>query len=235
MDLLSIFVGFVIGAVVVAIAWNLSSRTSRPAATTHLSAVWSLKDVAAQGTQLAVLATRIEGVSVPSGSKVLVPRAESVPPEVLATSEVRMHPDVRVNAAIGKERALVFSGHVHPRATAMTTLEQGAVRRLQADFGKLWSESSPYIEPVASVSGLSGKAGHMVEVSGMAGDVLEFRGKKMLKLSDGKSAVGVVTKQGDVGQWAGATIRVTGKMLREGGYAFIDADHVEPVAAPAGA
>lgn len=228
-DLLSLFIGFVTGAVVVAIAWNLSSRTAAPAETTRLSGVWSLDDVASAGTRLAILATRIDGVRPPPNSKVLVPRADTVPADVLASCEVRMHPEVRVNAAIGKDRALVFSGTVNPKATAMTTLEANAVRRLQGDFSRLWAESQPYIEPVASVSALSGKAGRMVDVTGRAADVLEFRGKKMLRISDGKAAVGVVTQQGDVSQWSGATIRVTGRMVREGGYAYIDATSVTPL------
>ncbi|MEA3199125.1 MAG: hypothetical protein QOE90_553 [Thermoplasmata archaeon] len=228
-DPLSLFIGFVTGAVVVAIAWNLSSRTSKPTESTRLSGTWSLDDVASPGTRLAVLATRIAEIRLPSNAKVLVPRAESVTPEVLATCEVRMHPEVRVNAAIGKDRALVFSGAVHPKTTAMTTLETNAVRRLQGDFQRLWSESTPYVEPVASVSGLSGKAGRMVEVTGQAADVLEFRGRKMLRISDGKAAVGVVTSQGDVAQWSGATIRVSGRLLREGGYTYIDATAVTPV------
>jgi hypothetical protein len=221
-DLLSLFIGFV------TIAWNLSSRTARPAEATRLSATWSLDDVANAGTRLAVLATRIDGVHLPPNSKVLVPRADTVPADVLASCEVRMHPEVRVNAAIGKDRALVFSGTVHPRATAMTTLESTAVGRLQADFGRLWAESQPYVEPVASVSGLAGKAGRVVDVTGRAQDVLEYRGRRMLRLADGKAAVGVVTSQGDVSQWSGATIRVVGRMVREGGYTYIDATSVTP-------
>jgi hypothetical protein len=228
-DLLSLFIGFVTGAVVVAIAWNLSSRTAKPAETTRLSGVWSLDDVASQGTRLAMLATRIEGVHLPPNSKVLVPRADTVPADVLASCEVRMHQEVRVNAAIGKDRALVFSGTVHPRATAMTTLEASAVQRLQGDFQRLWAESQPYIDNVPSVSALSGKAGRMVDVTGRAADVIEFRGRRMLRLSDGKAAVGVVTSQGDVSQWSGANIRVVGRMLREGGYTYIDAQKVEMV------
>src|SRR5581483_8621247 len=209
-DLLSLFIGFVTGAVVVAIAWNLSSRTSAPTETTRLSGVWSLDDVASAGTRLAVIATRVDGLHLPANSKVLVPRADTVPAEVLATCEVRMHPEVRVNAAIGKDRALGFSGTVHPKSTAVTTLEANAVQRLQGDFQRLWAESQPYVESVPSVSALSGKAGRMVDVSGRAADVLEFRGRRMLRLSDGKAAVGVVTSQGDVAQWSGANIRVTG-------------------------
>jgi hypothetical protein len=229
-DLLSLFIGFVTGAVVCAFAWNLSSRTSnKPAETTRISGVWSIKDVVSPGTQLAVLATGVRDVQLPPGSKILVPRADAVGADILATCEVRMHPGVNVNAAIGKDRALVFSGPVAAKSTAMTTLEVNSVRRLQADFGRLWGESTPYIEPVASVSALSGKAGRMVAVSGQAADVIEFRGRKMLRISDGKAAVGVVTSQGDVAQWSGATIRVQGRMVREGGYTYIDASRVDPV------
>lgn len=231
-DLLSIFLGFVVGSAAVAIAWNLTQKPVRNPETTRLTAVWSLRDVAGQGARPVLLAESIEGVQVPPGSKVVVPRGriDSVPPEVLATCEVRMHADVRVNACVGKDRALLFSGRITPRSYAVFTMDDNTVRQLQGDFERMWKESTPYVEQVP-LKDLGSKAGRFVDVTGQAIDVMEFRGRKMLRLTDGKVAVGVVAAHADVGAYPGTHVRVVGKMHKESGYAYVEADKVEVLAA----
>lgn len=227
----SLFLGFVLGVAASGIAWALSLKTSRPNEKAKVTAVWDIKDVVEPGHRAAVVAEHIaQGVTLPPHAKVIVPASgiSHVPPHILAGCEVRMHPDVRMNAAIGKDRALMFSGHVSPKAHAVVTTEHTAVRRLQNDFERMWQESSPYVER-AQVHELAGKAGRHVDVTGKAVDVLEYRGRKMLRLTDGQAQVGVITRQEDVAQYAGTMIRVVGKMNRDGGHAYIEADRVTPV------
>lgn len=226
LSLLSIFLGFVLGVAATAIAWNLSQRSVRNPETARLTALWSLKDITAPGMRPAVLAESLDGVSLPPGTKVIVPQSAlaSVGAGILSTCEVRMHPEVRVNAAVGKDRALIFSGHVTPKAFAVFTMDDHTVRLLQTDFQRMWNESAPYVEQVASIAELAGKDGRVVDVTGKAIELMEFRGRKMLRLSDGKVQVGVVTKQQDVSQYQGGTIRVVGRMHRESGYAYVEAD-----------
>lgn len=234
LSLLSIFLGFVLGIAATAIAWNLSHKQVRNPETARLTAVWSIKDVTAPGTRPAIIAQRIQGVTLPARSKVIVPTGElqSVPQEILDSCEVRTHADVHVNAAIGADRALVYSGAVAPKTSAVWTMEASIVRRLQGDFQRMWNEASPHVESV-KVSELAGKDGRVVDVTGRAAELLEYRGRKMLRLTDGKTAVGVVTKQDDVAQYTGGVIRVIGRMHRENGYAYVEADSVQLVSAPA--
>ncbi|HUR69930.1 MAG TPA: hypothetical protein VM370_11850 [Candidatus Thermoplasmatota archaeon] len=232
----SLFLGFVLGVVASAIAWALTVKTARPNEKAKVTALWDVKDLlSGPGDRAAVIAEHFtEGVQLPPNSKVVVPASgiAHVPAAILAGCEVRMHPDVRMNAAIGKDRALLFSGHVSPKAHAIVTTEPTAVRRLQNDFERMWGESSPYVER-AEVHDLAGKAGRYVDVTGRALDILEYRGRKMLRLTDDKAQVGVVTSQQDVAQYAGTTIRVVGRMHRDGGHAYIEADRVTPASAPA--
>jgi hypothetical protein len=234
LSLLSIFVGFVLGGAATAIAWNLSTRSVRNPETARLTALWSLKDVTAPGSRPAVLAENVSGLTLPPGTKVIVPRdgLASVPPDVLATCEVRMHDEVRVNAAVGKDRALIFSGHITPKAFAVFTMDAQTVRLLQSDFQRMWTESTPFIERVGTIADLSGKDGRVVDVQGKAIELMEYRGRKMLRLTDGKTNVGVVTRQGDVSAFQGQTVRVVGRMHRENGYAFLEADKLSLLAAP---
>lgn len=236
LDLLSLFLGFVLGSAAVAIAWNLTQRPVRNPEKTRLTAVWSLRDLAAPGIRPVVMAESLEGIAVPPGAKIVVPRGriDAVPADVLASCDVRMHPEVRINAAVGKDRALLFSGAVSPKSYAVLTMDEHTVRQLQADFERTWKDSTPYVETTA-LKDLGGKAGRFVDVTGKAVDVMEFRGRKMLRLTDGKVAVGVVAKDADVAAFPGSTLRVTGKMHKEAGYAYVEADRVEVVAGHAAA
>ena len=240
LSLFSLFLGFVLGVAATGIAWAMTQRTARPAEKAKVTALWNIRDVVGPGERAAIVAERLEGaVQLPPHSKLIVP-AEGVmtlPPAILQGCEVRMHPDVRMNAAIGKDRALLFSGHVSPKAHAVVTTEPSAVRRLQNDFERMWGESTPYVERT-EVSDLAAKDGRYVDVTGRAMDIIDYRGRRMLRLTDNKAQVGVITKQDDVAQWAGNTIRVVGKMHRDGGHSYIEADRVtqvgaEPARAPA--
>jgi hypothetical protein len=229
-DLLSIFIGVVVGGVATAIAWNLSTRNVRNPETTKLTALWTLKDLSVDGGRPAIMAERIDGLQLPMGSKVIVPSGSlgAVHPDIVMSCEVRMHPDVRVNAAIGKDRAIVFSGHVNPKSFALVTMEEAMVRRLQTDFQRMWGEAAAHVEQVA-ISDLAKKEGRVVDVTGRATEVMEYRGRKMLRITDGKTAIGVITQQADVSTFQGGTIRVVGRMHRDGGYPYIDATQVSLV------
>lgn len=234
LSLSSLFIGFVLGVVATAIAWNLSTRTARPQERASVTALWRIEDVVEPGGRPAFIAERIDGMTLPRGSKVIVPDAAHLPDAVLAACEVRMHPDVRMNACVGKDRALLFSGHVSPKAHAVVTTEPSAVRRLQNDFQRMWGEASPYVER-SDVATLGEKNGRVVDVTGQAQEVIEYRGRKMLRLTDGKMSVGVVARQDDVSVFSGGTVRVIGKMHRDGGHAYIEADKVSLVEQPAAA
>jgi len=232
LSLTSIFIGFAIGSAAMGIVWQLTSRQIRNPERTRLSGVWSIPDVS-DGHAPAIVAHGIrDDVTVPAGSKVIVPAAAGrVPASVLDTCTVRMHPDVHLNAAIGAERALIFSGAIAKRTTAVTTHDEATVKQLQRDFQRLWSESKPHVEP-ASLETLATKIGRVVEVKGRASGVVEFRHRKMLKLTDGNAAVGVITRDGEVSRYQGGHIRVVGVMKRENGTPFIEAETVTLEEAP---
>ncbi len=233
LSLTSLFIGFILGVAGTAIVWNLNTRTVRNPETAKLTAVWSLNDVTAPGVMPAIIAERIGNIKLAAGTKVLVPQETlgSVPTEILNTCEVRMHEDVRVNAAIGKDRALIFTGQVAPRASAIFTLEAPTVRRLQADFQRMWAEGHAYVEQ-STIADLAGKDGRVVDVKGRASDLMEYRGRKMLRITDGNNAIGIVTRQEDVAQYQGGSVRVIGRVARENGYAYIEADQISKLGTP---
>jgi len=227
LDLVSLGMGFTAGVAATAVAWNLTQRTVRNPEATKLTAVWALSEVA-RGGPPAIMAERIEGLEVPANAKVLVPlgAASAVPVEVLQSCEVRMHPDVRMNYALGRDRALVFSSFMHPRAHAVYTREESAVKKLQAEFTKLWTEAEPYVERV-SVEAVASRDGRHVEFTGTAAEMIEYRGRKMLRVSENGHSVGVVTTEGIPAELAGKPVRVAGRVAREGGYVYVEARRIE--------
>lgn len=228
LDLLSLGIGFTAGVAATGFAWNLAqARTVKnPEHTRVAGASWALSEVS-RSSPPAVMAERIEGIDVPAGAKVLVPRdrADAVPPRVLALCDVRMHPGVSMNYALGRERALVFSSHMHPRAHAVYTNEESAVKRLQREFTDMWNEAEPYIQKVP-LSAVADMDGRYVEVTGVASEVVEFRGRRMMRLSDGGTTVGVVTPDGGVAELQGKPVLVSGRVSRDGGMVHIDARRV---------
>ena len=230
LSLSAIFVGFVLGVAATAIAWHFSTRFVRNPERTKVTAVWSLQDLTEPGQRPAIMAERVGGLKIPANAKVIVPTGtlNAVPPEVLATCEVRMHPEVRVNAAIGKDQVILFSGSVAQTSTAVVSINEDIVRRLQNDFARMWGQSTPFVEE-SSMAELGNKIGRIVDVKGRALEVLEYRGRKMLRITDGKLSVGVVTKQRDVVELQGANVRVVGRMHRDGAYPYIEADQVQLV------
>lgn len=230
LSLLSIFIGFLLGIAATGFAWHMTTRTIRNPEKTKVTSVWSLNDLAEPGTRIGIVAERVEGITVPKNAKVIVPAGtlDSVPASVLASCEVRMHPSVKLNAAVGKEQAVLFSGSVSPSSTAVVSINEDIVRRLQNDFARMWGESTPYVEEVP-IARLGDMTGRLVDVKGRALEVLEYRGRKMLRLTDGKLSVGVVTKQRDVAELQGGIVRVVGRMHRDGAYPYIEAEQVQLV------
>lgn len=228
LDLVSLGIGFTSGVVASAAVWNLTQqrRVSNPE-TTKLTATWALTEVSRTGPP-AVMAERIEGLDLPLNSKVLVKDASGIPPQVLRSCDVRVNASVHANYVLGRAQALVFSSHMHPRANVVFTRDDAAVKKLQNEFTGLWMQAEPHVQR-ASVEGLGAWNGRHVEVVGTAAELMEYRGRRMLRLSENGHAVGVVTDDGGAAEFMGKFVRVVGKVVSEGQHVFLEARRIERV------
>ncbi|MHB8605001.1 MAG: hypothetical protein ACYDCK_07055 [Thermoplasmatota archaeon] len=226
---IEIGIGFVVGVIATAIAWQLSTKSVRNPERTRVSAVWGVQEVIAMGDTARIAAERIgTGVRIPEGSHILLKAGatDAVPADVIHTCEVREHPDVAANYVLGRDRALVFSGHIEQRSLALWTDEPAAVGHLANDFDRAWAAATPYYETVAAQELLSGGPHKLVAVSGVASEQMEFRGRKMMRLNDNGAILGV--SAGDsVPDLAGVGITVFGKVHRENGGVFVEAQRIE--------
>ncbi|HVL47990.1 MAG TPA: hypothetical protein VM889_05495 [Candidatus Thermoplasmatota archaeon] len=233
LDLISIGVGAAAGGIATAIALNLGVRKVR-SAPLRVSPLWGVDDVRSPGAAPPRIMTEYigEGVAIPDGARILVPKTSlaTVPPDVLARAEVRTHAEVHTNVVIGDDRVLVVSGALRPKTWAASTLDEAAVARLKAEFQRLWESAEPYFERV-TVAEAGEFAGRMVEITGTAGDLVDYQSRKMLKVTDREGrSVSVVTKDAGAAGFQGATVRVTGRVKGDGAHPFIEARSIERVA-----
>lgn len=226
LDLVSFGIGIGSGIVGAGLAFTLSQRaTARNPESTKVASHWALSEVS-RGVPPALMVERLEGLPVPRGAKVLVPDANAVPYDVLRSCDVRVNPDVNQNYAVGRDVALVFSSHVHPKAHAVYTREDAAVRKLQAEFQRVWMQAEPYVEPV-SIEAVPSREGRNIEVVGTAAEWVEFRGRRMLRLTANGKSVGVVTEDSSASSLQGNVVRVAGRVVREADRVFVEALRIE--------
>jgi hypothetical protein len=221
-------VGLVVGVLATALAFEFGFRNVRNPEKSKLTSAWNLGEVSGVDPPR-IMAEDVEGVRVPDGAKVLVRSGEaSLAGGVLRHGDVRMHPDVRVNFAYGDQKALVFSGNVHSEAMAVSTANDTILSRLKSEFDRLWDESEPYVERVA-IKDLAGRENVEVEVEGTVSQVMDYRGRTMIRVTDAGETVGVLAKGDDLESLEGTTVQVRGEFRREEGYHVIDADRIRTV------
>lgn len=221
-------VGLVVGVLATALAFEFGVRDVRNPEESKITSAWNLGEVSGVDPPM-IMSEDLQDVRVPDGARVLVRAGEArLKSGVLRHGEVRMHPDVRVNFALGDRKALVFSGTVHPEAMAVSTAQDTILTRLKSEFDRLWDEAEPYVEQVA-IKDLAGRENVEVEVEGTVSQVVDYRGKTMIRVTEGGETVGVLAKGDDLEALEGSTVQVRGTFRREEGYHVIDADRIRQV------
>lgn len=227
-DFLWAGVGFLLGLLAAGLAFEFGIRQVRNPESSKITSAWSLGEVGRLDPPR-IVAENIRDLRVPKDARIIVKAgAGAVSGSVLRDAEVRMHPDVRSNFALGDEKALVFSSTLHPKAMAVSTKNAPMVNRLGSEFDRLWEEAEPYVERV-HIKDLAGRENVEVEVEGTVATVMDYRTGKMLRVTQGGETVGVLAKGKDLEELKGETIRVRGEYRREEGYHVVDADRIRRV------
>jgi hypothetical protein len=191
LDVLSTFVGFLIGIVAAGFAVELGlKKFLSPPPSSKLTTVWSLDEL----HNPEVAATQLgAGLKVPVTARVVT--AASAPP-AMKDYQLRRNSEVYGSFALDakRPRALLFLGDVKPGALALWTVDEALIDRLRADFNRFWTRSTDYVERTP-VGDISQKPNVTIETSGTVQDVIPYRGRFMLRLTDQGDAVGVVVDQ----------------------------------------
>lgn len=227
LDLPSLLIGFGTGAIGAAIVFQLAFGAGGRRRT--VSEVTSLWDLAALGNAR-LITDRLEGYVPPPGTKIVLPAgAGHVPDEVLSTCEIRTHPEVRENAALGDGRAIIFTSAIRPGAVAVSTTDPSLLTRLEHDWERFWTAAEPFA-PTIALTQVPQHVGDVVEVRGVDAGMTDYRGRQVLRVESDGHALPVLV-QGDTGL-AGQPIRVIGRVVRAEGMTCVEAVKVLPLGRP---
>jgi hypothetical protein len=191
LDVLSTLIGFLIGIVAAGFAVELGlKKWLAPPQASKLTTVWSLDELKSPE----VVATQLgPGLQVPKTARVVT--GSSAPP-AKKDFQLRRNGDAHGSFALDsqKPRALLFLGEVKPGALALWTVDEVIIQRLRAEFNRLWTRSTDYVERTA-VADIAQKPNVTIETSGTVQDIIPYKGRFMMRLIDHGDAVGVVVDQ----------------------------------------
>ncbi len=224
-DVFSAAAGFVVGALIVAIAVETGlRRRDTPEVLTKLTTGWRL----AEFGQPLVVAHDVVDVRMPPGSRIMA--SGTVDPDLMASCTVRHVPPVRAEFALDPrgQRALLFTGGLQEGALAVWTVDPAIVERLASEYKTLESRAGDYVER-HSIAQLAGRSGVTVETRGVVADVLPYKGRFLVRLEDQGHVIGVVVDAEPQGI-RDERIVVRGHLRRDAnGYATIDAEEIRRV------
>jgi hypothetical protein len=219
-DVLWTLIGFVVGVVSAAIAVEFGlKKLFSPPEHSKITQVWSLGEL----PTAMIAATSLNGVPAPRNSRVLVGGRYEGSRDGF---ELRTSQELRGNFAVDATapRALLFLGDIKPGAMAIWTVDERLIDRLRAEFTRLWSRSTDFVERV-SVADVPKKANLTILTEGTVADVVPYRGNYLMRLTDHGETVGVlIERQIPVN---GKRVTVTGVVRASGsGYPLIEAVEV---------
>lgn len=191
MEVLSTFIGFVVGLIAAGIAVELGlKKLFAPPDNSKLTTIWSLSEL--QNPEV-VATTLSSAVVVPVSARIVT--AQNVPPPKKGV-QVRRNPEAKGSFALDAQRprALLFLGGIEPGTLALWTVDEKLIDRLRAEFNRLWTRSTDYVER-AKVADLAEKPNVTVETSGTVQDIIPYRGRYLLRLTEAGDAVGVLVDQ----------------------------------------
>ena len=137
MDILSLVIGFAIGAIIFVIAFEVSSKKSNntPPSSKHTKE-WSISEI----SNPRIMAEYLSDVDLPKDSKVLVNKYKDK--KMLAGLDAREHGSIKGNFIVGDDRALILSGPIKNDEVAFWTVEKGIVEDLNRQFDEVWTKAA---------------------------------------------------------------------------------------------
>jgi hypothetical protein len=186
-ETVSVLIGFVAGVVAAGIAVEFGlKKLLSPPDNSKLTRVWSLSEL----QEPLIVTTSIEGVSVPKGAQVVT--RETLPPGS-SHYRARTNGEVRGNFAVDAKnpRAVLFLGGIKKDSLALWTVDDSLITRLRAEFNRLWTRSLDYVEQV-SIADAPKRANAAIEMTGHVQDVLPFKDRFMMRLTDKGETIGVI-------------------------------------------
>jgi hypothetical protein len=136
MDILSLFIGFGIGVVVVAIAIEFGTKKStKLTPSSRRTTDWSLQEI----KNPKIMAEYLGDIEIPRSSQVLVNKYKTG--RDFNGSFAKKNSGIRGNYILGEDRALILSGPVKHDEIGFWTVEKEIVDQLHSEFDYHWNKA----------------------------------------------------------------------------------------------
>lgn len=137
MDILSLFIGFGIGVVIVAIAIEFGTkRTTKQMPSSRRTIDWSLQEI----KNPKIMAEYLGDIDIPKSSQVLVHKYKTG--RDFNGSFVKRSNSIHGNYILGENRALILSGPVKHDELGFWTVEKEIVDQLHQEFEDRWNTAA---------------------------------------------------------------------------------------------
>jgi len=173
--------------------------------TCKLTDVWSLTEL----KNPLIMAEQLH-ITPPQNAKVVVANT------ILQKGNVKKHPRVRGNFALGENRALLFTGEIKPGKLALWTIDEVIIEKLRNEFYRLWKDTPENLLS-ASTSPIQNskedKKEEHIRIQGRVRATVPFRDGYLLRISTEDRVMGVmIDKRLEL---TGKTVEVEGQLTME--------------------
>ena len=137
MDIISLVIGFAIGIIVVALAFEIGQKklVNNSPASKHTKK-WNISEI----SNPRIMAEYLSDVDIPKNSKVIVNKCKDV--NKLAGIDAKEHKGIKGNFILGDDRALILAGPLNKNEVGIWTVEKEIVQKLNEEFDQMWCEGS---------------------------------------------------------------------------------------------
>ena len=183
------------------LGWKKETSTQ----TCKLTDIWSLHEL----KKPLIVAEKLH-MTPPENAKVVVANT------ILQKGNVKKHPGVRGNFALGENRALLFTGEIKRGELALWTIDDTIIKKLRNEFHRLWEDSDE--NPVSASSPLprdtekEEKEDH-IRIRGRVRATVPFRDGYLLRISTEDQVMGVMVDERL--ELTGKIVEVEGQLTQE--------------------
>ncbi|HID25658.1 MAG TPA: hypothetical protein EYP23_04260 [Thermoplasmata archaeon] len=136
MDILSIMLGIIVGAIVSMMAVGLSAtkKHEKPEPTSRYVENWSLNNL----SNPRIVAEYLLDADIPRNAKVVVKQCKDI--SVLKGLDVKYNPNIKGCFALGDDRAIILAGPFKNNEVALINVEKHVLTRLNDVFEDYWGK-----------------------------------------------------------------------------------------------
>ncbi|HEC94382.1 MAG TPA: hypothetical protein ENI45_00265 [Thermoplasmatales archaeon] len=136
MDILSIVLGIIIGAIVAIMAVGLSAtkKPEKPEPTSRYVENWSLNNL----SNPRIVAEYLLDADIPKNARVVVKQCKDT--SILKGLDVKYNPNVKGCFALGDDRAIILAGPFKSSEVALINVEKHVLTRLNDVFEDYWEK-----------------------------------------------------------------------------------------------